>query len=200
MFIELTDILRCPRAHAESYLVLAPRAMEGRRVIRGVLGCPVCQAEYPIVEGVVEFGSGLRPPGPLAGQPPVYDAGALLAFFDLAGPGGYVCVVGGAARHAAELAAAAGVHVVAVNPPDAVAPRDAVSVLRTDDALPIKGRQVRAVALGAAHAAAPWLDEAVRVLLPGLRLVVEDDTARPVGATDLARGAGLLVAEKSGRG
>jgi len=199
--------------------VLAPHAMEGRRVLRGVLGCPVCQAEYPIVEGVAEFGAaaarrlggqaagaidgrpGFQPPSRLAAQPPAYDADALLVFFDLAGPGGYVCLVGGAARHAAGLgAAAAGVHVVAVNPPDAVTPSEAVSVLRAADALPIKARQVRAVALGADHAAAPWLDEAVRVLLPGLRLVVEDDAAQPAGTSDLARGAGLLVAEKSSRG
>ncbi len=227
MFIELTDILRCPADHDEAYLVLAPQAMDGRRVITGVLGCPVCRAEYPIVEGVAEFGSGAarrlgglaaghqggqvadvergmldaQPPGRLAAQPPAYDAGALLAFFDLSGPGGYVCLVGGAARHAPGLAAAAGVHVVAVNPPaGGVAASGSVSLLRAAAGLPIKTRQVRAVALGTDHTGGRWMDEAVRVLLPGLRLVIEDETARPAGTSDLARGAGLLVARKSNRG
>ncbi len=52
------------------------------------------------------------------------------------------------------------------------------------------------MALGADHAAPPWLAEAKRVLLPGLRLVVEDERASSEGLTELARGAGLLVGEK----
>jgi hypothetical protein len=41
MFIELTDHLRCPADHAESYLVLLPEEMRERSVRTGRLGCPV---------------------------------------------------------------------------------------------------------------------------------------------------------------
>lgn len=195
MFIELTEILRCPRDHAESYLVAAPVVMDGRRIVRGVLGCPACGAEFPIVGGVGYFGGAGRPavaqPGP---PPPGYDAGALAAFLSLDGPGGYAALVGQVARFGpAIVALLPGVHVVAVNPPAGVAPLPMLSVLESPRALPFKSATLRAVALGADHAAAPWPADAARVLLPGLRLVVEDERARPEGVSELARGAGLFV-------
>ncbi len=42
MHIELTDLLRCPADHDEAFLVLLPDRMEGRRVLAGHLGCPMC--------------------------------------------------------------------------------------------------------------------------------------------------------------
>ena len=45
MFIELVDALRCPVAHAESWLVAAAIRMEARHIVDGTLGCPVCSAE-----------------------------------------------------------------------------------------------------------------------------------------------------------
>ena len=41
MFIELTDHLRCPADHEESYLVLLPDEIRERSVRAGRLGCPV---------------------------------------------------------------------------------------------------------------------------------------------------------------
>ena len=55
MFIELTDHLRCPADHPESYLVLIPDAMQGRRVLSGILGCPECHAEYRITDAILDF-------------------------------------------------------------------------------------------------------------------------------------------------
>ena len=195
MFIELTEILRCPRDHAESYLVATPIAMDGRRIVRGVVGCPECRAEYPIVDSIAYFDP---PPAtdeaPAAAAGPEYDASGLAAFLSLEGPGGYAALVGRAARLGAGLTALVpGVHVVAVNPPAGVASGAMLSVLRCRR-LPFKSAQLRAVALGADHAHGPWVAEAVRVLLPGLRLVVEDEAATADGLTELARGAGLLVA------
>ncbi|MDP3774749.1 MAG: hypothetical protein Q8Q85_10840 [Gemmatimonadales bacterium] len=199
MFIELTEILRCPAGHDESYVVCVPVEMDGRRVIRGGIGCPVCHAEYAIVDGIAHFGSlGTTPRSSLPG--PSYDAAALQAFLDLEGRGGYALLVGAAARLGPEVAALVpGVRFFSVNPPDVVRPSEAFSVLRSPRALPVKTGSVRAVVLGADHAAEPWLTEAVRVLLKGLRLVVENDTAAPEGIAELARGAGLLVGEKLGR-
>jgi uncharacterized protein YbaR (Trm112 family) len=195
LFIELTEILRCPRDHPESYLVAAPIIMDARRIVRGVVGCPECGAEFPVLDGIAYFGDRARPPRRRAGRPaPDYDAVALAAFLNLGGPGGYAALVGQAARFGpAIVALLPGVHVVAVNPPPGVAPLPMLSVLESPRALPVKSATLRAVALGADHAAAPWPAEAARALLPGLRLVIEDERAAPDGVSELARAAGLFV-------
>jgi len=95
VFIELTEILRCPRDHPESYLVAAPIAMDGRRIVRGVIGCPECRAEFPIVDGVAYFAERPKAAQPPASSPP-YDVAALTAFLNLGGPGGYAVLVGAA--------------------------------------------------------------------------------------------------------
>lgn len=211
MFIELTEILRCPNDHEESYLVAVPVQLHERRVIRGGIGCPVCGAEYPIVDGVAHFTDGRtggptdgrteqhRPPDRPTALPP-YDAAALQAFIAVEGRGGYVMLAGAAARHAVALAGLLpGVHVCTVNPAPPFVPGEGVSVLISPRGFPLKSQSVRAAVLGADCAGAPWLEEGVRVLLPGLRLVVEDDTAEPERIETLARGAGLLVGEKRAR-
>jgi len=172
MFIELTDQLRCPAEHAESFLVLIPDVMEGRQVLRGTLGCPVCHAEYRIDDGVADFG-GTAPPGRRAGgsasRP---DAGGLLAFLALQGPGGVVGLVGEAARHVGGLAELLpGVHFALVNPPDATVAAAASSVLRAAR-VPFKARSLRGVVLGQPESGeAHWQADAVRAVLPGLRAV-----------------------------
>jgi len=195
VFIELTEILKCPRDHAEGYVVATPIAMDGRRIVRGVVGCPECRAEFPVLDGVVYFGAPDAAPG--AGAGPDYDAAGLAAFLDLGGPGGYAALVGRAARlGAAVTGLVPGVHFVAVDPPAGVAPGPTLSVLRGPRVLPFKSAMLRAVAVGADRTGPAWLGEAVRVLLPGRRLVVEDERAEPAGVTTLARGGGLLVAER----
>src|SRR5437899_10689351 len=102
-------MLRCPEAHEEAFLVLATGEMVGRMVRSGLLGCPACQREYPIVQGVAHFSAsgtgGELTPRPTnavaAGAPPRSpDAQTLQALLELSGPGGYVELVGSAARHA----------------------------------------------------------------------------------------------------
>src|SRR5574341_997523 len=110
MHIELTEMLRCPEPHRQALLVLATGEMSGRMVRRGVVGCPVCQREYEIVDGIVYFGGTEKGEGgtvvasaPLRPSPfPVPDV--LHALLDLSSPGGYVAVLGLAARAGAELA------------------------------------------------------------------------------------------------
>ncbi len=67
MFIELTDHLRCPADHDESFLVLLPERMEGRSVRAGRLGCPVCGRTFELVDGVLDLGGA-------APDPPAIDA------------------------------------------------------------------------------------------------------------------------------
>ena len=54
MHIELTEMLRCPEAHDEAFLVMSTGEMLGRMVRSGLLGCPICRREFPIVKGIVE--------------------------------------------------------------------------------------------------------------------------------------------------
>ena len=168
MFLELTDHLRCPADHPEGYLVLIPDRMEGRQVLSGTLGCPVCHAEYPIVGGVVEMGTADLPRERASAMVP--NAAALHAFLGLEGPGGYVGLVGDVARQADELARRLpGVHLVAVNPEPPLRASERVSVVRAPR-MPLKARSLRGVVVGLPEAAgAEWRSQSVLAVLPGLR-------------------------------
>src|SRR3954447_26232358 len=87
MFIELTDHLRCPQDHEESFLVLLPDKMEGRSVVAGQLGCPVCGRTYEVKAGAVNFGGA---PEESDQGDTVLDAAAVNALAGLSGPGGYL--------------------------------------------------------------------------------------------------------------
>jgi len=222
VFLEVTEILRCPRAHAESFVVCVAYAMDGRQVARGVIGCPVCQEEFPIRDGVLDFTEGpgaqghggtdvptqgsadaggapvRASAGPLAAAP--LTAAAAATFLALEGRGGFVLLAGGAARLARDLAALVpGVHLLCVNAPPGAERVPDCSYFSAPDGLPVRTAAVRGVVLGADCAAEPWLAEGVRVLLHGLRLVAEDERASPTGIVELARGAGVFVGGKRTR-
>lgn len=190
MFIELTDHLRCPADHEESYLVLLPDRLEQRSVRAGRLGCPVCGRTFVLSEGILDVGgepSGWDRPGAL-------DPAALTALVGLGGPGGYLVIVGapgGRWREIAELNP--GVGLVVVNPPREVGDEPGVSVLR-GGRLPVKSRTMRGAVLGRGYADDPaWVREAARVVLPGLRVVGEGTGPEP-GVIDLmASAAGVWV-------
>src|SRR6266705_2071792 len=124
MHIELTELLRCPESHQADPLVLSTGEMAGRMVRTGLVGCPVCRKEYPIVKGVVYFTRGRGKAEGVRGARPA-DAGTLQALLDLSGPGGYVVLLGSATRHAVGLAGLiGGIHFVGTNaPPGAEAQR-----------------------------------------------------------------------------
>jgi len=204
--IELTEMLRCPEPHEEGFLVMSTGEMLGRMVRSGMLGCPVCGKEYPIVRGVAHFsgsreqGAGLAvaPSGTAPRSPLPVDDQTLQALLDLSGPGGYVLLVGSAARHAAGLAGLmGGIHFVGVNAPDDVAELPVLSLLACEAMIPLRHTVVRAAVVGPDRLGAEWLAEARRVLLPGRRLVIESErVAAPAGLTQLALGHGLWVGER----
>jgi uncharacterized protein YbaR (Trm112 family) len=169
MFIELTDHLRCPSDHDESFLVLLPDRVEGRSVIEGQLGCPVCGRTFELSAGVLDTGD---VPDPGASPASSLDAEALTALVGLSGPGGYLALVGGVADSWKEIAALnPGVALVAVNPGPEVTDAPGISVLRSGR-IPLKSRSMRGVVLGQPFAGSPhWVAEAARVVLPGLRVV-----------------------------
>jgi hypothetical protein len=199
MFIEFVESLRCLRPHEDSWLVAAADRMVGRSIVEGTLGCPVCQAQYPIVGGVAYFGA--SPAGGAATaelrQAPdpelVLRAAALLGLADAGG----TAVLAGEWGDAAEgLRALAEVHYLLVDPPHDVVTSDGVSVVRTDGRLPLAAGSVRGVALDGASSLAPTLAAAVRALRTGGRLVAPVGVALPAGVHELARDARHWVAER----
>ena len=170
MFIELTDHLRCPAEHDESFLVLLPGLMEGRSVRTGDLGCPVCGRTFQIKDGV--FDTGDAPTFKDNGS--VLDADALTALIGLSGPGGYLTLVGAAGALWSQVAEQnSGVALVAVNPPASVVEGSGISVIRSGR-LPLKSGSIRGVVLSRPFADDPaWVKEAARVVLSGLRVVGE---------------------------
>lgn len=190
MFIELTDHLRCPADHQESYLVLLPDTMEARSVRQGRLGCPVCGRTYEVKEGVLDLG------GDEAELPEetLLTAEALSALVGLSGPGGYLVLVGRPGAAWREVTAQnPGVGLVAVNPPRDVADEPGISVLR-GGIIPLKSRSMRGVVLGSPYGGDPaWVAEAARVVLPGLRVAGEGPVPNPAALELMAAAGGAWV-------
>ena len=201
MFIELIDIVRCPRPHEDTWLVASATRTDGRDIIEGALGCPICRAEYPIREGVVWFGESEKAaapePGPAAPADPEL-AMRLAAFLDLSDAQGFALLAGSWGRAAPALQRVVPTHLVLLSPQQPVAAGHGISVLEIATGSPLADAACRGVALDAAHADAAHLDAAVRVLRPGGRLVAPASTPTPVGVTELARDVELLVAERTG--
>ena len=199
MHIELTEMLRCPAPHAEAFLVMSTGEMRGRMVRSGVLACPVCQREYPILKGIVQFSTTGPARSAAARRAPLPIAAAdLQALLDLSGPGGYVVLLGSAARHAEGLAELmAGIHFVGVNAGADDEALPVLSLLECAGSLPLRNAMARAVVVGGDRLEPAWLAEAQRVLLPGRRLVVESDAVQvPAGVTRLALERGMFVGER----
>ena len=191
MFIELTDHLRCPADHDESFLVLLPDRMEGRSVRTGHLGCPVCGRTFQLAEGVLDIGDA---PAPGVESGSMLEADALTTLTGMHGPGGYLTLVGPVASLWSDFAELnPGVALVAVNPPGEVADTLELSVLR-GARLPIKSGSMRGVVLGRPFADDPyWVREAARVVLPGLRIVGEGVDPPPDLVELLASAEGVWV-------
>ena len=202
MHIELTEMLRCPESHREDVMVLSTGEMMGRMVRFGIVGCTVCRKEFLIANGIVDFtgtgqggaGSGPpRPPSPLPGDPQ-----ALQALLELSGPGGFVTLLGDAARYAVGLAnLMAGIHFIGINAPPDVQELPVLSLLRTRSVIPLRQSIARGVVVGGDLATSPWLVEAHRVLLRGRRFVaLHEHPELPIGLEKLAVAKGLWVGEK----
>ena len=209
MHIELTEMLRCPEPHGEAFLVMSTGEMHGRMVRSGILGCPICRREFPIVKGIVHFSGNVKretgnvgdtqPTLPVSRFPfPAVDPESLQALLDLSGPGGYVVLVGAAARHAVGLAGLmGGIHFIGINAPGDVEELPVLSLLVCPGSIPLRQSVARGVVVGADRLGSEWLAEARRVVLPGRRVVIEgEDVPVPAGLTRLATGEGLFVGER----
>lgn len=196
MFLELAEHLRCPSDHAEAHLVVATGAMHDRAIVFGTIGCPVCTSEYMIVNRVAHFGEPPAPAPASGAAPP--DPEAVQALLGLESPGGFVVLLGEAARLAEPLSTLMDdVHFVGINAPDDVAAAGYASLLTGASSIPLRAAMARGVVVGADLARGPWLGDAVRVLLRGQRLLVLAEIAAPGGIEVMAAGEGMFVGQKT---
>ena len=152
MFIELVDSLRCLTPHEDTWLVAGVTRMDGRHIIDGTLGCPVCRREYPIVHGVAWFSVSAPEAAPSlttvvssADERRVARAGALLGLSDA---GGIVTLAGSWIDVADAVADFGAGHVVVLNAEAGESSPQEVSSLVVDDRLPFGMGSLRAAAFG----------------------------------------------------
>jgi uncharacterized protein YbaR (Trm112 family) len=196
MHIEVVQALRCPSEHPPSWLVARTDTLEARHIVSGVLGCPVCGAEYPIARGVLQLGApiGAAPDDDL-GDDAAVRAAALLG---LTTPDGVVVLAGAWARQAVEVAALTeGIHVIALDAPYEAPPAGlGVSRIDAGATMPFGTGVVRGAALDTPHATAEALEQATNALSSGGRLLAPATTAVPSYLTPLARDDRWWVAER----
>lgn len=203
MHSELVDTLRCLSVHEESWLVAAADETEGRHIMRGLLGCPVCHARYPIAHGIADFSGGARVPVVLDDEDtrPAEDAAIrLAAMLDLTDSSGYVILVGSWARLGAALREVVPVMVLAVNPHPDAEMGDGVSGVATLDRIPVAASSARAIAFDAPDSvgAEPLdLAAALGAVRPGGRVVATTAVEVPDDVAVVARDAEHWVATRT---
>lgn len=196
MFAELVDALRCPWPHAESWLVATADHVVERHIVEGILGCPVCRAEFPVHRGVVALhgeGGAATPdaePTDLLGV-----AGLrLAALLDLTDGAGFAVLHGRWGSAAAEVRAVAGTPLMLVNPPAGIEGEPGITVLRTSGPLPLAAGSARAIAVDVAPA--PVVASAVRATAAGGRVVAPAGLEVPDDVRELARDERVWVGER----
>lgn len=197
MFIELIDVLRCPNAHEESWLVLASGRIDGRDVMEGVLGCPVCEAEFLIADGVVRFARESRSDA-VAGPSSEEDAIRLAALLDLGAPKGYAIITGTLGDTAPYLRSLTDVQLLLINPPSGVEMGDGISGLTIAPdwtTLPLAPASARAVALDDTATALQLL-AALHVVRPSGRVLAPLELSLPESVSELARDERQWLAER----
>jgi uncharacterized protein YbaR (Trm112 family) len=187
MHLDVIPTLRCPREHEESGLVLVADATRGRHVVTGVLGCPVCEAEYPIRDGVAYFADPVGSSAP-ARTDEVMRTAAMLGLTE---PGGVIMLGGQWAATADAIGDLAEALVLVVNPPAITAYAEPVSLLYVGDRLPIAAGALRAAAIDT-----PLPDIALVLRAKG-RLVATTAVPVPPELAEIARDADYWVGEVS---
>ncbi|MFL5600912.1 MAG: hypothetical protein ACJ78I_11000 [Gemmatimonadaceae bacterium] len=200
MFIEMLDLLRCVNAHEETWLVASLNAVSDRFVLAGILGCPVCHAEYPIRKGIADFREGG------SSEPRAVDrhwsdesrdelATRVGAFLNATEPGSTVVLGGSWADAAHELAVMTDMRVLALNSRAGIEESERVGLLQIRNQIPLAPASVVGVALDAGFAPGT-IASALEVVRPGGRIVGPASIAAPPEISVLARDERYWVAEK----
>jgi uncharacterized protein YbaR (Trm112 family) len=199
MYIELIDLLRCPKEHADSWLVAAFNLMDGRFVIEGKLGCPVCSATYFIRDGLVDLreeGDQHAAVSRSQAHPDDESAIRAAALLGLTKPNSIVVLAGGSANLSDQISEIGEARVLVVNPRTAVHESERVALILADDRLPFAPGSIDGIIID--EATTVFGKDAARVLRQGGRLVAPAGTDLPAGFRELARDYDQVVAESIG--
>lgn len=215
MHVELVEIFRCIAPHRNAWLVASADRTESRVIVEGTLGCPVCDAEYAIRQGVAHFAtadSGKReslprtvgePAGvaPIQGEPAVATdpelALRLAALLGATESSMTFALVGASLDLLSSMQSVTPSRFIVIDAEDdanamqAHARSDApLAIVRSGGVLP--------VAEGALHGIYATGNPAsyVRSLRPNARLVAPAQQQVPNGITELARDNTLWVGER----
>ncbi len=197
---DLLDALRCPGTHEESWLVAMVLEASGSSLLVAELACPVCGAEFRIVNGVAHF-AGSTPAAPPAWPSEPYTPAMALRLAALLGVAESqlpVALVGRYTAASSALASLVSAPQLLING-SPVIPGPGVSCLVVADRLPLGVESLAAIAVDATHATATFLDSATRALRLGGRLVAPADAPVPAGMRELARDTTEWVAETTAR-
>jgi uncharacterized protein YbaR (Trm112 family) len=202
VFIELVDLLRCPRPHEDTWLVAAIHERADRDIVRGVLGCPICKASYQIRDRIAIFDE--TAPSRPADERSAYDesdddmamrCAAMLNLFD---SGGAVLLAGAWARAAHALRDITPVSVLVVDAPGGLPLGNGVSALRIGDSLPVAAGALRGVALDDGRISPALMGSVARALRAGGRLIAPNSADVPRDITERARDDRHWVGEAQG--
>ncbi len=202
MYIELIDLLRCPRPHEESWLVAAFNRMEGRFVIDGRLGCPVCAATYAIADGIADLREAfesLRSTGPGGRANDEHQDAAMraAAMLGLTRPGSVAVLEGLDGRIAPLVSQIASCQVISLNPAGESAEAENVATVRAGSRLPLGTASIDGMMMSTGSTQRDIADIG-RVLKSGGRLVVPADWPITGNFSELARDERYVVAEAAG--
>ncbi len=200
VFIELIDLLRCPRQHADTWLVAAFTTITDRFVVTGRLGCPICSANYTIMDRVADLRVNASPEVENMesrrgsdSEESVVRAAALLG---LTKPNSVVVLAGATATMSQGVSDLGEARVIAVNPGLHISESERVAVILADSRFPLGPSSIDGIILD--DTTASFASDAARVLRSGGRLVAPIGTNLPGGFRELARDDKQIVAESIG--
>jgi uncharacterized protein YbaR (Trm112 family) len=202
VYIELIDLLRCPRVHEESWLVAAFYKMQDRFVIEGRLGCPVCSASYSVTGGVADLreeqGNLDLAPKAVPAACGEDEAMRVAAMLGLTKPGSVAVLVGMNADLAGKVSALSSARVIVLN---ARTPQSSetenVALVRSGSRFPFAAASIDGLMLEGGSPESSGT-ESLRVLRPGGRLVADAALALSGSFRELARDDRYVVAESTG--
>jgi uncharacterized protein YbaR (Trm112 family) len=194
MFVELLEKLRCPNEHEPSPLIATASLTKNRHIIEGMLGCPVCHAEFKLHEGALDLGGSCV--APMLADDALTDEkmirlGALLGLDERGGL--YVLDFISSYFAAGLLEFSPHSQFVALTCGPEMDGASAV-IIGHGDGIPLAAGCARGIALDSANP--KLLRSAVQVLAPGGRLVAPVNANVPQGIAELARDDDLWVGER----
>lgn len=86
MLLDLSELFVCPRCRPAQGLVVLVDELRERRVVRGRLGCPECEARYPLSDGVLRLDGEAAAAAEPAGSDPSPERGSTPALLRGTGP------------------------------------------------------------------------------------------------------------------